>query len=91
MSPFLVASFYRFAPFDDLESMQAAVRECCENNEVRGIVLLATEGINATISGTHEGVMAVMIYQRANRFVLTFIPNTCVRVQGPVPKFPSRD
>ncbi|MDG2201062.1 MAG: rhodanese-related sulfurtransferase [Phycisphaerales bacterium] len=66
MSSFLVATFYRFAPLDDLESMQAAVRECCETNEVRGIVLLAAEGVNATISGTPEGVMAVIEFLRAD-------------------------
>jgi len=66
VSSFLVASFYRFTPLDDLESLQEAVRTCCETNEVRGIVLLAAEGINATISGTREGVMAVIEFLRTD-------------------------
>ena len=40
--------------------MQGPIEACCTAHGVRGIILLAPEGINATISGNREGVMAVI-------------------------------
>jgi UPF0176 protein len=56
----LVATFYRFTTFEDHASLQGPIEACCTAHDVRGIILLAPEGINATISGTREGVMAVI-------------------------------
>lgn len=66
MSSYFVAAFYRFTPLDDLESMQVSIRQCCEINDVRGIVLLAPEGINSTIAGSRDGVMAVLEFLQAD-------------------------
>ena len=66
MSSYFVAAFYLFTPLDELESLQASVRRCCEEHDVRGIVLLAPEGINSTIAGSREGVLAVLDHLRAD-------------------------
>lgn len=66
MSTYFVAAFYRFVPLDDLESLQASIRTCCEGHDVRGIVLLAPEGINSTIAGPRDGVMAVLDFLRGD-------------------------
>ncbi len=66
MSTYFVAAFYLFTPLDELESLQASVRRCCEDNDVRGIVLLAPEGINSTIAGSRDGVLAVLDHLRAD-------------------------
>lgn len=64
-----IANFYLFTKLDDLAFIQKDVQACCEQNDVRGIVLLAPEGINATISGTHPGVMNVLeLLKRDPRF-----------------------
>ena len=60
MPELLVATFYRFTRLEDHAALKAPLEACCEANEVRGIVLLASEGINATIAGTRPGVMAVL-------------------------------
>ena len=62
MDPLLVATFYRFVTLDDPARFQASIQGCCEANDVRGIVLLAGEGINATISGPPAGVRSVLEY-----------------------------
>ena len=64
MTEFLVASFYRFTTLEDLAKMQESIKTRCRENDVRGIVLLANEGINATIAGTREGVLDVLRYLR---------------------------
>ena len=60
MTEFLVATFYRFTTIDDLLTLQTSMENCCCENDVRGIVLLANEGINATIAGSREGVQEVL-------------------------------
>lgn len=66
MKPLLVAAFYRFASLEDYASMDAPILACCEANDVRGIILLAREGLNSTIAGSHEGVMAVLDFLRSD-------------------------
>ena len=66
MSTYFVAAFYLFTPLEELGSLQASVRRCCEEHDVRGIVLLAQEGINSTIAGSREGVLAVLDHLRAD-------------------------
>jgi UPF0176 protein len=62
----LVASFYKFTSLEDPASMVDPLERCCATHDVRGIVLLAPEGINATIAGTREDVMAVIDHLRAD-------------------------
>jgi UPF0176 protein len=64
MSEYLVATFYKFTKIDDLATLQKSIEACCIENDVRGIVLLASEGINSTISGPRNGVLAVLEFLR---------------------------
>jgi UPF0176 protein len=62
LTEFYVATFYRFTTLDDFASMQAPIEACCTAHNVKGIILLANEGINATIAGPREGILAVIDY-----------------------------
>jgi len=64
MTEYLTAAFYKFVELPDFEALRAPLLACCEENEVKGIILLATEGINSTIAGPAEGVHAVLAYLR---------------------------
>ena len=66
MDPLLVAAFYQFTALDDHAALQSPIKACCEANNVRGIILLASEGINSTIAGPRAGVMAVLDFIRAD-------------------------
>jgi UPF0176 protein len=69
MTDFFVAAFYTFTKIEDPATLQVSIEDCCRQNDVRGIVLLATEGINSTIAGTREGVLAVLHFlQEDERF-----------------------
>ena len=46
-----VASFYRFHPIDDVAALRERVFATCEAHGLRGTVLLAPEGVNATLAG----------------------------------------
>ncbi|MCH2143336.1 MAG: rhodanese-related sulfurtransferase [Phycisphaerales bacterium] len=60
MDPILVATFYQFTPLEDYAALQTPLEACCDAHDVRGIILLASEGINSTIAGPPSGVMAVL-------------------------------
>jgi len=62
----LVATFYKFTRLEDHAALQEPIRTCCESHDVRGIVLLAREGINATIAGSPGDVRGVMDHLRAD-------------------------
>jgi UPF0176 protein len=64
MTEFLTAAFYKFVELPDFAEHKAPLLACCEENKVKGIILLATEGINSTIAGPAEGVQAVLAYLR---------------------------
>ena len=60
MSEYFVATFYRFTRLDDPAALQPSIEACCKEAGIRGIILLAREGINATIAGDRDGVRAVI-------------------------------
>ena len=64
MTEFLTAAFYKFVELPDFEQLKAPLLACCQANDVKGTILLATEGINSTIAGPAVGVHAVLAYLR---------------------------
>ncbi|MFT6589679.1 MAG: UPF0176 protein [Rhodoferax sp.] len=64
MSEFLTAAFYKFINLPDFEALKSPLLACCEANHVKGLVLLANEGINSTLAGPPAGVRAVLAYLR---------------------------
>jgi len=60
-----IAALYHFTRFDDPAALQGPLRAVCENNAVRGSLLLAAEGINGTIAGPRAGLDAVLAHIRA--------------------------
>ncbi|RKQ95485.1 oxygen-dependent tRNA uridine(34) hydroxylase TrhO [Maricaulis maris] len=65
MSRFLVAALYKFAPLVPDAALQARIKAACEAHNVFGTLLLAPEGINATIAGPEAGVHAVLALLRS--------------------------
>ena len=65
-SRFLTAAFYKFVDLPDYETRKPALLAFCEQHGVKGLILLAREGINSTIAGPAEGVRAVLAYLRAD-------------------------
>jgi len=48
---FLTAAFYKFVDLPDYVEMKPALLAVCEAHQVKGMILLAREGINSTIAG----------------------------------------
>jgi UPF0176 protein len=58
----VVAALYRFAKFPDYESCREPLLAIMHAHEVRGTLLLASEGINGTIAGSRIGIDAVLAW-----------------------------
>jgi UPF0176 protein len=63
-SPILIAAFYKFVTLPDYRDLRQPLLDRCRAACVRGTILLAREGINATIAGARPNVEAVVAYLR---------------------------
>ncbi|MEM9106188.1 MAG: hypothetical protein AAGC96_11090, partial [Pseudomonadota bacterium] len=62
---FLVAALYHFAPLPGFENLQRPIQAMCDENGIKGTLLLAHEGINGTIAGPDKGIVSVLAYLRS--------------------------
>jgi UPF0176 protein len=60
----VVATFYQFANLENYQEMRPAIIEFCDRHQLKGVILLAQEGINSTIAGTRDGIDALLCYLR---------------------------
>src|SRR5690606_35491414 len=65
MADFLVAALYKFVHLPNFREMRAPLLTHCEEQGVKGTLLLAEEGINGTIAGTEKGIRCVLDWIRA--------------------------
>lgn len=61
-----VAALYKFVRLPDFEALRAPLHQVMMENEVRGTLLLAAEGINGTIAGPRAGIDAVLAWLRSD-------------------------
>ncbi|MCP2729328.1 oxygen-dependent tRNA uridine(34) hydroxylase TrhO [Limnofasciculus baicalensis] len=64
MAYFLTAALYKFVELSDFAALKAPILACCNDNKVKGTILLAKEGINGTIAGSPENVYEVLAFLR---------------------------
>ena len=63
---YLTAALYKFVNLPDHADLRDPLLACCEAHQVKGTLLLASEGINGTIAGPEAGVRAVLAHLRAD-------------------------
>ena len=63
-APIRVTALYRFARFSDCAALAGPLQNVCRSAKIKGTLLLAPEGINGTIAGTHEGIDQVLAHIR---------------------------
>ena len=59
---FEIVSFYSFVNLSQLESIQADLKGECDRNNIRGTILLATEGINGGLCGSSDSIKQIKKY-----------------------------
>jgi UPF0176 protein len=60
MSQFVVCALYKFVTLDNYRELRETLFQAMQENQVRGTLLLAPEGINGTVSGSRQGIDALL-------------------------------
>ena len=61
-----IATFYQFFPFPDYAEWRSPLLTLCRDNQLKGTILLAREGINGTMAGSRDGIDALLAYLRSD-------------------------
>ncbi|WP_305369031.1 oxygen-dependent tRNA uridine(34) hydroxylase TrhO [Photobacterium leiognathi] len=62
MSQYVVCALYKFVELDDYQQIQQPLKDLLEANNIRGTLLLASEGINGTVAGKRESIDALLAW-----------------------------
>lgn len=65
MTDTVVAALYKFVDQPHYADLREPLLEVCVANDVKGTLLLASEGINGTIAGSRSGIDAVLAHIRS--------------------------
>lgn len=63
---YLIAALYKFVTLEDFEEMRGPLKQFCVERDIRGSILLASEGINGTICGPEHGVRELLAHLRSD-------------------------
>ncbi|QEQ96481.1 rhodanese-related sulfurtransferase [Neptunomonas concharum] len=66
MSHTVVCALYKFVTLEDFKAMREPLQETMKAHNIRGTLLLAEEGINGTVSGTREGIDALLSWLKSD-------------------------
>ena len=60
----VIAALYRFVQLDNFEALRQPLLQVMLDNQVRGTLLLAAEGINGTVAGVEAGIEKLLDFLR---------------------------
>ena len=63
---YVVAALYKFVVLSDLAEWQEKIRAICSDTEMMGTLLIATEGLNGTISAAYEDMIQFVSWLRGH-------------------------
>ena len=66
---FLTIAFYQFVSLKNIEQIQTSILKSCQKNNIKGTVLLASEGINGTISGLENNIHKFLEFIKTDPFL----------------------
>ncbi|QBC43844.1 oxygen-dependent tRNA uridine(34) hydroxylase TrhO [Iodobacter fluviatilis] len=68
--PIVVAALYKFVTLADFEALKEPLLQSMLDNEVKGTLLLAFEGINGTVAGSRAGIDGLLAWLKSDaRFI----------------------
>jgi UPF0176 protein len=65
---FLTIAFYEFVSLKNIDQLQAFILKFCQKNNIKGTILLASEGINGTISGDEKKIQKFIEFIKEDSF-----------------------
>ncbi|WP_315925394.1 rhodanese-related sulfurtransferase [Mesorhizobium sp. SP-1A] len=64
-APFRVAALYRFCRLESFAELKAPLAALCCASGIKGTLILAREGINGTLAGSHEAIARLIAHLEA--------------------------
>ena len=65
---FLTIAFYHFVSLKTIDQLQVFILKFCQKNNIKGTILLASEGINGTISGEGKKIQKFIEFIKEDSF-----------------------
>ena len=62
---YLIATFYKFVNISNPEAVRAQILTWCRQQEIKGTIILAEEGINGTIAGSSDAIANILTLLRS--------------------------
>lgn len=62
MTDYVVCALYKFVRLEDYVELRQSLKALMEKHQIRGTLLLASEGINGTVASTREGIDALIAW-----------------------------
>jgi UPF0176 protein len=59
-----IITFYKFVLLNHLEGLRDELHAFCQHRGIVGTILLATEGMNSTLAGSHDAIEDIMAHLR---------------------------
>jgi len=66
VSQIIVAALYKFANLPDFKALQQPLLDVCVSQGLKGTLLLADEGVNGTVSGSRDGIDAMLTHLKSD-------------------------
>lgn len=79
----IVATFYKFVALPDCAAKQAEILAYCQQQGIKGTILLAQEGINGTIAGSRDAIEAVFAFLKSDPRLADIEPKESVANEFP--------
>jgi UPF0176 protein len=79
----VIAAFYKFVRLDDYPNRRQPLLHLCQHHQIKGTILLAAEGINATISGTRSSIDAILAYLKADPCLIDLEHKESIATKSP--------
>lgn len=67
MNSFIVCAMYKFVALENYKALRQPLLDFMREQNIKGTLLLASEGINGTVSGTREGIDALLAYLNSDQ------------------------
>ncbi|TEW52627.1 oxygen-dependent tRNA uridine(34) hydroxylase TrhO [Psychromonas algicola] len=83
MSNIVVCALYRFVSLENFEELQTPLLNIMNTNQVKGTLLLASEGINGTIAGEQEGIDNVLNWLKSDPRLVNLTVKLSFDTQNP--------
>lgn len=79
----VVTTFYKFVPLSEPEALRVELLDKCQSWGLRGTILLAIEGLNATLAGDRQGVDRLLAWLHAHPEIGPFPSQEAIAADAP--------